>query len=43
MDRITSWCGILLDNWLQATPMDYTQMILAVVLSGWFIGRYIQR
>ena len=43
MDKITSWCGILLDNWQQATPMDYTRMVLAVVLLGWFIARYTQR
>ena len=43
MDRITSWCGILLDNWQQATPMDYTRLVLGVVVLGWFIAHYSRR
>ncbi len=43
MNKITTWCGILIDNWQNATMMDYSKMALAVVLLGWFIARYTQR
>lgn len=43
MDKVTSWFGLLLEHWQQATIVDYGHMVLAVVLLGWFITHYHSR
>jgi hypothetical protein len=43
MDKITSCVGALLDHWQRATLVDYGNMVLAVVLLGWFVTRIQSR
>jgi glucose uptake protein GlcU len=43
MDKITNLFGLLLDQWQQASLVDFGNMVLAVVLLGWFMTRFVQR
>ncbi len=39
MNTITVWFGSLLEVWHNATLVDYGNLVLAVVVLGWFIAR----
>ena len=35
--------GSLLETWQEATLTDYGHLLMAVIIAGWFIGRYFPR
>jgi hypothetical protein len=39
---MNSWFDFLFQTWQQATLMDYANLVIAVVLLGWFIARYTE-
>lgn len=39
MDFTTRLFGRLLDVWQQATPLEFLQLAMAVVLVGWYFSR----
>lgn len=40
MDRRTAeYCEMVVRCWQSATPMDFLQLSLAIVIAGWFYSR----
>lgn len=37
---LVRWFAVLLNQWHQATLVDYAHMVLAIVVGGWFVSKY---
>ena len=40
MYQMNSWFGFLLEQWQQATLLDYAHLVIGVVLLCWLITRW---